>query len=134
MVASLVPPALPYHSAYKECDVIPVCHLPRAWLLLALLGALLGACSSPATQPSTSSGAVAPAEPSPRNITLAMIIRDEPGALTPKLRVGTTLADAKRLFNAGLAINDELQSPRPYLAESLPQLNTDSWRVGPDGR
>src|SRR5262249_38139043 len=68
-----------------------------------------------------------------RNATLVMIIRDEPGTLTPKLRVGTTLTDAKRLFNAGLAINDELQTPHAYLAEALPQLNTDTWRVTSDG-
>src|SRR5437762_5159476 len=39
-----------------------------------------------------------------------------------------------RTFNAGLAINDERDVPRPYLAEALPQLNSESWRVSPDGR
>ncbi len=39
-----------------------------------------------------------------------------------------------RAFNAGLAINDERDLPRPYLAEALPQLNSDAWRVSPDGR
>src|SRR5207247_9105846 len=34
-----------------------------------------------------------------------------------------------RTFNAGLAINDERDVPRPYLAEALPQLNSESWRV-----
>ena len=41
---------------------------------------------------------------------------------------------AVRVFNAGLAINDEREVPRPYLAEALPALNTDTWRVFPDGR
>jgi len=39
-----------------------------------------------------------------------------------------------RAFNAGLALMNERNLPQPYLAEKLPQLNTDSWRVSPDGR
>ncbi len=39
-----------------------------------------------------------------------------------------------RLFNAALVQFDDKGNPRPYLAETLPQLNTDSWRVFPDGR
>ena len=40
----------------------------------------------------------------------------------------------KRIFNADLALIDDEGNPRPYLAESLPRLNTDTWRVFPDGR
>src|SRR5207248_3247057 len=36
-------------------------------------------------------------------------------------------------FNAWLAIQDSREQPRPYLAERLPRLNTDDWRVSPDG-
>ncbi len=39
-----------------------------------------------------------------------------------------------RAFNAGLALNNERNLPGPYLAAALPQLNTESWRVFPDGR
>ena len=39
-----------------------------------------------------------------------------------------------RALNAGLAINDERELPHPYLAEALPELNSDTWRVFPDGR
>jgi peptide/nickel transport system substrate-binding protein len=39
-----------------------------------------------------------------------------------------------RAFNAGLALADERYRPRPYLAASLPQLNSESWKVFPDGR
>lgn len=39
-----------------------------------------------------------------------------------------------RTFNAGLALNDSKDNPMPYLAEALPQLNTETWRVSPDGR
>jgi peptide/nickel transport system substrate-binding protein len=40
---------------------------------------------------------------------------------------------ALRAFNAALVIHDERELPRSYLAEALPQLNSESWRVNPDG-
>jgi len=39
-----------------------------------------------------------------------------------------------RTLNAGLALNDDRNLPHPYLAEALPQLNSDTWRVFADGR
>jgi peptide/nickel transport system substrate-binding protein len=53
-------------------------------------------------------------------------LRDERGAGRPRATM--------RAFNAGLVLNDERDLPRPYLAEAVPQLNTDSWRVEADGR
>src|SRR4051812_15330548 len=41
---------------------------------------------------------------------------------------------ALRMFNADLAIADERLVQHPYLAEALPQLNSDAWRVFPDGQ
>jgi peptide/nickel transport system substrate-binding protein len=38
------------------------------------------------------------------------------------------------LFNALLDYQDERGVGKPYLAEALPQLNTDTWQVFPDGR
>jgi peptide/nickel transport system substrate-binding protein len=43
-------------------------------------------------------------------------------------------ANGKELLNAKLAFLDANLLPFPVLAETLPQLNTDSWRVFPDGR
>ncbi len=40
----------------------------------------------------------------------------------------------QRMFNAFLDLYDDQPRPLPYLAEALPQLNTDSWTVFPDGR
>lgn len=40
---------------------------------------------------------------------------------------------ASTIFNAALATGDEDGKPVPFLAERLPELNTDSWRVFPDG-
>jgi peptide/nickel transport system substrate-binding protein len=37
------------------------------------------------------------------------------------------------IFNATLAIADERARAAPYLAAALPQLNTDSWKLFPDG-
>lgn len=47
---------------------------------------------------------------------------------------GTTLTTTKRLFNAGLTVDDEQRQFLPSLAEALPRLNSDTWRVQPDGR
>jgi peptide/nickel transport system substrate-binding protein len=37
------------------------------------------------------------------------------------------------MFNADLALLDDKGNPQPYLAETLPQLNTDSWKVSSSG-
>jgi peptide/nickel transport system substrate-binding protein len=111
--------------------------------LISLLAAsylLLGACTAPAsTTPATSSSpkvetSDAPAARPAR--TLVAPIRVEPGTLAAKPiglgGVGTYLTT--RLFNADLAVLDDEGVPGPYLAESLPQLNSDSWKLFPDGR
>jgi peptide/nickel transport system substrate-binding protein len=46
----------------------------------------------------------------------------------------TTRMRGKEIVNAKLAFRDEQGLPFPVLAETLPELNTDSWRVFPDGR
>src|SRR5712692_8786515 len=42
-------------------------------------------------------------------------------------------AEGKELLNARLALRDERGLSRPFLAEALPELNTDSWKMLPDG-
>jgi peptide/nickel transport system substrate-binding protein len=66
--------------------------------------------------------------------TLVMVDRHEPQGLLEKILAAGTSGTARRLFNAYLAVNDERGTPMPYLAESLPELDTDTWRVFPDGR
>jgi peptide/nickel transport system substrate-binding protein len=103
-------------------------------VLLSLL--LITACTSPAT-PAPSSGSNAPAAPEASqsgNRTLSVAVRYEPTDLATKISSGFTIAFSKRLFNAALAIYDGNGVPQPYLAEALPQLNSESWRVEPDGR
>ncbi len=67
---------------------------------------------------------------------LVTAVRPEPVSLASKpLRATGSAADyTVRLFNAELALLDARDTARPYLAAALPQLNTDSWRVFPDGR
>jgi peptide/nickel transport system substrate-binding protein len=75
--------------------------------------------------------------PSAPGKTLVMIARAQPdGVASRGLRqvAGRTIDTTLRLWNAGLALNDNRKVPAPYLAETLPQLNSDSWRVFPDGR
>lgn len=63
-------------------------------------------------------------------------VRYEPVSLASKpLRATGSTADfTVRLFNAELVLRDARNTPLPYLAESLPKLNTESWRVFPDGK
>ncbi|MBM2812592.1 MAG: hypothetical protein HW416_3351 [Chloroflexi bacterium] len=47
---------------------------------------------------------------------------------------GGGTAELLVLFNAGLTMADADGGNRPYLAEQIPQLNTESWTLGPDGK
>jgi len=47
---------------------------------------------------------------------------------------GDTPAAPGAFFHAGLTELDEKRTYQPKLAEALPQLGTDSWKVFPDGR
>ncbi|HEY3117176.1 MAG TPA: ABC transporter substrate-binding protein, partial [Chloroflexota bacterium] len=55
-------------------------------------------------------------------------------AIRPFQTQAGAIAVSQRLFNATLALVDEKAVPRPQLVDTLPQLNTDTWRVFPDGR
>lgn len=105
----------------------------RALTLAALLSILLGACGP--AQPRAGSES-SPAPESNRGRTLLMVMRGEAPSLAAKVLqatagVGGPLAT---LFNATLDFVDENALPHPSLAEALPTLNTDTWRVLPDGR
>jgi peptide/nickel transport system substrate-binding protein len=103
---------------------------------LLILMFLLTACASSSIPAAPSAGqtgqptATTPARP------LAMLVGKEPVSLSlkPLGQAGSTIASSRRLFNATLVLIDANGGLHPYLAESLPQLNTDSWRVSADGR
>jgi len=101
-----------------------------AWVVLITALLALAACA-PARQPVQQQGGARPDQ----SRTLVIAVRGEPAALSSKELVeGLGVANAKRLFNANLALIDDRENASPYLAEALPQLDTDTWRVFPDGR
>jgi peptide/nickel transport system substrate-binding protein len=63
-----------------------------------------------------------------------MVVNTEVSNLSPKVSGPFSPFRTTRIFNANLTLVDARDEVRPYLAESLPQLNTESWRVLPDGR
>lgn len=65
-----------------------------------------------------------------------MVARVEPSAATPRVDQsgGTTTGIIDRLFTAGLTYKDDQEVPHSYLAEAIPELNKDSWKVFPDGK
>jgi peptide/nickel transport system substrate-binding protein len=93
---------------------------------------VLTACAPPAPGPSASNAS----QPAPvrESRTLRMADRTAPADLAGKTPAGGMSDRTKRLFNAFLVLTDDQGAPHPYLAETIPQLNTDSWKVFPDGR
>ena len=106
----------------------------RASILLILAVAL--GCASPRSVPSEMAPIVETSVRGEPARTLAIAMRVEPNTLAfrPLRESGVTSYLSKRLFNAGIGQLDDKGALQPYLVESLPQLNTDAWRVFPDGR
>ena len=97
----------------------------------ALVLLALAACAAPAAPAQDPTSAAA----APRGTrTLVMGIANEPEVLTAATGISGSIASPIRLFNAGVALKDERGTARPYLAEALPQLDTESWKVFPGGR
>lgn len=56
-----------------------------------------------------------------------------PKPLTPEAS-SARAGIGRAMLNALLVYSDERGVPKPFLAEALPRLNTDTWRVFPDGK
>src|SRR5436309_1034328 len=65
--------------------------------------------------------------------TLVMAFRYEAVDLSSKIPDPVASGCEKPLFNAALSGLDDHGVGQPYLAEALPKLNTDTWRVFSDG-
>src|SRR5205823_14695881 len=104
--------------------------LPIALIAILALGA-----AAPGTprQDTAAPGAV---QPERQSKALVMAVRYEPASLAskPLRESGSGVSSTTRLFNAELDLEDGHGTVRPYLAEALPELNSDTWRVLPDGR
>lgn len=100
---------------------------------LLLLLALAAAACAPGGGPESGSGPASGAQPARA---LVIITRVEPEAVAARIiqQAGTALHVPRRIFNARMALIDSRGLPIPELAESLPTVNTDSWRLFPDGR
>src|SRR5947207_6614139 len=96
---------------------------------------ILGACAPNSQRPEAGQSAPAPEARQPSRA-LVMAVRYEPANLAskPLRESGSGVSSTTRLFNAELDLEDGHGTVRPYLAEALPQLNSDTWRVLPDGR
>jgi peptide/nickel transport system substrate-binding protein len=105
-------------------------------IVLLFASAVLLACAparSPAADPTA--GQAGAGVPTGQARTLTVAIHYEPPVLYPK-RVENTgrFNDTVRLFNGALALLDATGQPRPYLAQTLPVLNSPNWQVFADGR
>ncbi len=105
----------------------------RRIVILLLLAALTTACSAGGQPASRGDAPNGPAD-SGRARTLRMMVRNEVDNLHQKVVGPNAPERTRRLFNAELAHIDSSGTARPYLAEALPLLNTESWQVFPDGR
>src|SRR5688572_19350293 len=107
--------------------------LPVTHLTLLACGLLIAACA-PAQTPTRQEGSAA----APRvQRTLVIVVGAEPPSLAAKAleHIPNPRADYAALFlNASLAYMDEHGSPHAFLAAALPELNSDTWRLFPDGR
>src|SRR5437870_1950467 len=102
-------------------------HVKRAFLLLTVLVAACG----PTARSTDSSAPGQPATSAQSNRTLNIVMRVEP----PDILAGAVDRSAihKPLFTATLGGWDRFDEPYPVLAQAVPQLNTETWRVFPDG-
>src|SRR6266545_1243587 len=68
-----------------------------------------------------------------RERTLVIAFHNESVDLAGKIPNAVS-SGQKALFNAGLVGVNHQAKPERWLAEAVPELNTDSWRVFPDGQ
>ncbi len=103
------------------------------WFPVGIAAVVVLVSCAPATRQSAQGGA--PATTSASQRTLVLAVRTEPPSLADRPLVSTTpVLDTVPLFNAELDRKDERGQSFPYLAEALPKVGTDTWRVLPDGR
>ena len=102
--------------------------------MCAALGLLFIGCA-PGTAPGQGGTGAAPGTAAAQK-TLVIANRGEPPTLATRALVtqGSSLGIPTRFFNAGLDMLDVRENSYPQLAEALPQLGTDTWKVFPDGR
>ncbi len=108
----------------------------RCSLAMVSIVLLSLACTSSPPPASESGVSRAPSgAPAAEPRTLVVAVRSEANSAAARLFGAASFnATPSSLFNAGLALVNQRQEASPYLSEALPQLDTDTWRVFPDGR
>lgn len=108
----------------------------RHLFTLSGVAVLFATACATAAAPGTNSGPGASAPPR-SNRAMVMVAQVEPATVSSKVLQttgGLAIGATQRLFNATLTTADKHGLPQPYLVQALPRLNTDTWRVFPDGR
>lgn len=99
--------------------------------VILVLAALVAGCAAPAATPASQGE---PQTSAPPSRTLVLIRRAEPTSSAGK-GIPFTESDSRiTYFDAGLTYIGDQDTAYPYLAAELPRLNTDTWKVMPDGR
>ncbi|MBM2811569.1 MAG: hypothetical protein HW416_2328 [Chloroflexi bacterium] len=108
---------------------------PRFFVAAILLGTVACASTGPKNGASVQGSSPGPGE-TPARRTLVIAVGGEPGSIATRTLVqsGGGRQFSTKIFNAQLGLLDDRAQPVPQLAASLPQLNSDSWRVFADGR
>lgn len=99
-------------------------------VILALLA--VPGCALPSAQQHPVGDLREAASNRPRVLTMA--VRHEPTDFSPKIPQAASGGSIKAFFNAGLGLVDDVEVTHTQLAEALPQLDSPSWLVSPDGR
>lgn len=111
-------------------------HLARGLVVLVVGGMGIAGCAQPATSTEKREAEPAQAGSNAPGRTLTIAARNEPGSIAgkPLRQAGIGLYTVQAVFSASLAILDDRGLPRAHLAEALPQLSTQNWRLLTDGR
>ncbi len=133
---------VPLHRAssrlvlYRPCVELPArpprrskAMLRMSWVSLIAVSIAITACAP--LQPRGPEQASTSAE-SREAHTLSVVVRNEPFDLTDTASGRNNITVA--LFVARLVHTDDLDTAQAVLSEAIPELNTDTWRVFPDGK
>ncbi len=111
--------------------------IPLSTVALPVIAVIVfAACSPTATPPRSGPESTGGTPDVNARKTLVVAVRGEPPSIAskPVIAFSGSLDNPRELFNANLDVRDERGVTHPVLAEALPQLNTETWRVFPDGR
>src|SRR5689334_6427598 len=101
-------------------------------IVVLLIAAVLLACSGPAGSVGRQAASTGSAGDGASARAMNIVIRGEPQDLTDSASAMNSISLA--LFGANLVDIDRADAPYPVLATATPELDTDSWRLLPDGR